>query len=71
MEYDIDALDADSGIFSAGHEKLAKKFKSLSCSLSLIKKVSVFKQITLSKTLLNLLYKFGYKLIQSSLSRDI
>ena len=30
MEYDIDALDADSGIFSAGHEKLAKKFKSLS-----------------------------------------
>ena len=30
MEYDIDALDADSGIFSAGHEKLAKKFKKKS-----------------------------------------
>tara|TARA_B100000925_G_scaffold286590_1_gene264559 strand:+ start:1328 stop:1510 length:183 start_codon:yes stop_codon:yes gene_type:complete len=30
MEYEIDAIDADSGFFSGGHEKLAKQFQKIS-----------------------------------------
>ena len=30
MEYEIDALDADSGWFSGGHDKLAKDFQRIS-----------------------------------------
>ena len=30
MEYEIDAFDADSGIFSGAHDKLAKEFKKIS-----------------------------------------
>ena len=27
MEYEIDAIDASAGIFSGGHDKLAKEFQ--------------------------------------------
>ena len=30
MEYEIDALDASSGWFSGGHDKVAKEFKKIS-----------------------------------------
>ena len=29
MEYEIDAFDADSGMFSGAHDKLAKQFKKI------------------------------------------
>ena len=30
MEYEIDAIDASAGIFSGGHDKLAKEFQKIS-----------------------------------------
>ena len=30
MEYEIDALDEKAGLFSGGHDKLAKEFKKVS-----------------------------------------
>ena len=30
MVYEIDAFDADAGIFSGAHDKLAKEFKKIS-----------------------------------------